>query len=107
VKTLVIVAALLVSAGPSFASPQHPTPAQLKDIDSYYHAFSMCQNYNPDSDSYPNPTTSKEENKRFKKACDRYEKLGSKLVKQGFCSHKYNDVGRPGKNGDCEALPDH
>jgi len=104
-KHLIIALSLL--ATPALASPQHPTPAQLKDINSFYDAFLGCRNYNPDSDTHPNPTISKEDNKRFKKACDRTDKLWRKLERQGFCSHKYYDIGRPDKNGDCVAMPDH
>jgi hypothetical protein len=97
---------LLLLAGPALAGPA-VTAAQRKDIHRYYNEFLTCRNHNPDSDSYPNATTSKADNRRFKKACDFRNKLVTKLEKQGFCLYKYYNIGRPDKNGECDALPDH
>jgi hypothetical protein len=95
---LFAVAAVLL-ATPAFASPQHPTPAQLKAIDSYGDEFLTCRN--------KDASNTKAESRRFQKACDRSHALMRKLLKQGFCTYKYYNVGRPDKNGDCVDMPGH
>ena len=98
-KSLIVAAALLLS-GPAFASPQHPTPAQMATIDRYHNEFLTCRN--------KDASNTKAESRRFQKACDRSYELTRKLLKQGFCLYKYYNIGRPDKNsGECVALPDH
>jgi hypothetical protein len=98
-RILLIIAALLLSAGPALASPRHPTSAQLKDIHRYNYAYLRCREYAPIGS-----TVSEAENRTSKKACDLRDRLSKKFERQGFCFYKYVNIGRPGK-GACEALP--
>ena len=100
-KSPIIVTMLLVLAAPAFASPQ-------KDIQKLYNASSRCREYNPDNGSDPAYAIPENENQVSKKACDRSNKLARKLVQQGFCFHKYYNVGWPNKKtGQCDAVRVH
>jgi len=81
-RILLIAAALLLSTGPSPASPRHPTPAQGKDINRYVYAAPRCANG--------------EDNDETKKQCDEADRLGKKLEAQGFCRYGKGGIGRAG-----------
>ncbi len=100
-RILLIAAAVLLSTGATLASPRHPTPAELKNIHRFYFAYGRCREYAPTGSTVPEA-----ENRVSKKACDRRDKLTRKFERQGFCSLKGFNFGRPNKTtGECEALP--
>ena len=100
-RILLITAALLLSTGPSPASPQHPTSADRKNLSEYYRAVYRCKEYAPYGSTVPEA-----ENRVSKKACDLRDKLTRKFERQGFCSLKGFNFGRPNRTtGECEALP--
>jgi hypothetical protein len=108
-KSLIIASALLVLAAPAFAFT--PTPTQNKDINRLYSATSRCHEYIPgdgEGGSDPHSVVVKAENQVSKRACDRSNKLAQKLVQQGFCFHKYYNVGWPNKKtGQCDEVRIH
>jgi len=87
---LLIIAALLLSAGPSLASPRHPTPAQWKDIHTFSDAASYCANHRTDEEGGEVGET--------KTNCDTADRLRKKLKAQGFCTYGKGGVGRAGKH---------
>jgi hypothetical protein len=95
--TIILAAVLLATS--AAASPQHPTSAQWKAIDRYGDEFLTCRN--------KDASNTKADSRRFQKACGVRNRLARKLEQQGFCFYKYYNIGRPGENGDCVALPDH
>jgi hypothetical protein len=89
-KALVIVAALLVSAGPSFAEAKHTaTAAQWKDIRKLQQVFGQCG-------GRTNPEML-EKDLNIRKACALSGRLQDKLIAQGFCFYGRIDAGKPGK----------
>jgi len=100
-----IIALMLFTASPAFASPQHPTAAERKDASRLTRAFFSCHEYDP---SYvPSGIPYDDENLMYKKACDLRKKLQEKFEKQGFCFYGRYYVGQRDVEGKCGALPNH
>ena len=82
-KSLIAAVALLVLATPAFASPRHPTPAQLRDIRAWETGNEACYySIKPE---------------KVKKGCAAADRLRKKLEPQGFCFYGHGTVGRRGK----------
>jgi hypothetical protein len=89
IMRLLIIAAVLLSTGPSLASPRHPTPAQWRDIHKFGDAAAYCANHRTGEGGG--------EVGKTKINCDIEDRLGKKLEAQGFCLYAKGGVGRTGK----------
>jgi hypothetical protein len=93
-KRLLIITALLLSAGPAFAG-HTATAAQWRDIRKLQHVFAQCGG--TDADEWYDP--------QIKKACALSRELQEKLGAQGFCFYRRILPGKPAKDkGSCEPL---
>jgi hypothetical protein len=94
---LLIIAALLLSTGPSLASPRHPTAAQWKDIHTYGVSWRTCGGFDGDESSFREAYNGGYSYAELKNFCGTAARLGPRLEAQGFCLVGKGGVGRAGK----------
>ena len=95
-RILLTTAALLLSTGPSAASPRHPTPAQWKDIHTYGTSWRTCGGFDGDERSFREAYRGGYTYAELKNFCSTADRLGKKLKAQGFCLVGKGGVGRAG-----------